>query len=246
MVTGYIFGSSHAALQTDTQVIANQDHILQILRENDHRAALMQSKIHSLTNIVACNSARTKTIVLLLSIMFLQSKQLAVICRGLETLVVDGKLATGIIAPDLLHEKYEHLSKQLALQNRHLSIATELNLFNCQASSATFTYEVLRVMVHIPVYDTKLGDFSLFKYQNIPLGQNNEFYQIQALEVHYLTVSKKHNLHFYASPIELEQCTPMSSFLSCAHFGGFYTARVPSCLWGIFSRTTRWFTRCAV
>ena len=234
-VGGYIFGSSHATSQTDTQLIANQDHILQILRENDHRAALMQSEIHGLTQIVARNSASTKTIVLLLSIMFLQSKQLAVIFRGLETLIVDGKLAPGLIAPDLLHEKYEHLSKQLALQNRHLSIATELDLFNCQASYATFTNEVLRVVVHIPVYDTKLGDFTLYKYQNIPLRQNNEFYQIQAPESRYLTVSKKHNLHFYATPIELERCTPMSSFLSCAHFGGFYTARVPSCLWGIFS-----------
>ena len=114
-VGGYIFGSSHAASQTDTELIANQEHIVQILRESDHRASLMQSEIDDLAHLVARTSASTKSVVLLLSIMFMQSKQLAVIFRGLETLIVDNKLAPRLIAPDLLHEKYQHLSKQLAL-----------------------------------------------------------------------------------------------------------------------------------
>ena len=44
-VGGYIFGSSHSVSQTDTQLLANQEHVVQILRENDHRAVMMQSEI---------------------------------------------------------------------------------------------------------------------------------------------------------------------------------------------------------
>ena len=231
-VGGYIFGSSHAASQTDTELIANQEHIVQILRQSDHRASLMQSEIDDLAHLVARNTASTKSVVLLLSIMFMQSKQLAVIFRGLETLIVDNKLAPGLIAPDLLHEKYRHLSQQLALQNRHLAIETELDLFNCDASYATFTNEVLRIVVHIPVYDQDLGDFTLFKYHNIPMYQDNQFYQIQSPSYKYIAVSQSRKLHFMVSPLDLEHCTPMSQFLSCKHLGGFYTDQVPSCLWG--------------
>ena len=84
----------------------------------------MQSEISDLAQLVAKNSVTTKSVVLLLSIMFLQAKQLAVVFRGLETLIVDHKLAPGLIAPDILHEKYQHLSSQLAMQSRHLSIET--------------------------------------------------------------------------------------------------------------------------
>ena len=229
-VGGYIFGSSQSASQTDTQLLANQEHIVQVLREQDHRAVLMQSEMHNLAHLVAKNSASTKTVVLLLSIMFLQSKQLAVLFRGLETLIVDKKLAPGLIAPDLLHVKYAHLSKQLALQSRHLAIETELDLFNCPASFATFTDETLRIVVHVPVYDMRLGDFTLYRYHNIPIAQDGKFFQIQSPPSKYLAVSKDHKLHFMVSPLDLERCTPMSSFLSCSHLGGFYTDRVPSCL----------------
>ena len=234
-VGGYIFGASHSASQTDTELMANQEHIVQLLRENDHRAVVMQSEISDLAHMVARNSATTKSVVLLLSIMFLQSKQLAVIFRGLETLILDRKLAPGIIAPDLLHSKYLHLTKQLHAQGRRLSIDTELDLFNCPVSFATFTNEVLRIVVHIPVFDEAMGEFSLFRYHNIPIQQGSEYFQIRHEPSKFLAVSKDHTRHFFVSPMELERCTPMSSFLSCSHFNGMYTSRAPSCLWGVFS-----------
>ena len=234
-VGGYIFGSSHATSQTDTQLLANQEHIVQILRENDHRAVLMQSEISSLAHLMAKNAASTQSVMLLLSIMFMQSKQLAVIFRGLETLIVDKKLAPGLISPDLLHKKYGHLSKQLSKQNKHLSIAAELDLFNCPASFATFTNEVLRIVVHIPVFDKRLGDFTLYKYLNIPLVHNDEHFQIQHLRDEYLAVSQNHEFYFLAASLDLDRCTPLAGVLSCSHFGGMYSASVPSCLWGVFS-----------
>ena len=170
-VGGYIFGSSHAVSQTDTQLMANQEHFVQLLQENDHRAVLMQEEISGLAQLVARNSAATKSVVLLLSVMFMQWKQLAVIFRGLETLILDNKLSPGLVAPDLLHLKYAHLSQQLAEQGKKLSIGTEIDLFNCQASYATFTDEVLRIMVHVPVYSEELGDFTIYRYHNIPLRQ---------------------------------------------------------------------------
>ena len=234
-VGGYIFGSSHAASQTDTQLLANQEHIVQVLRENDHRASLMQSEISSMAQLMARNAASTQSVMLLISIMFMQSKQLAVIFRALETLIVDKKLAPGLISPDLLHKKYAHLAKQLAGQGRHLSIAAELDLFNCPASFATFTNEVLRIVVHIPVFDKRLGDFTLYKYLNIPLVQDGQHFQIQHLRDEYMAVSQNHEFHFFAASLELERCTPMAGVLSCSHFGGMYSTKVPSCLWGIFS-----------
>ena len=234
-VGGYIFGSSHATSQTDTQLLANQEHFVQLLRENDHRAVLMQSEISDLSQLVARNSATTKSVVLLLSIMFLQSKQLAVIFRALETLILDKKLAPGLIAPDLLHAKYEHLTKQLQKQSRHLSIDTELDLFNCPVSFATFTNEVLRIVVHVPVYNTRLGDFTLYKYHNIPVNENGQYFQVQVQRNEYISVSKDHTRHFFLGSLDLERCTAMSQFLSCSHLGGVYRRNVPSCLWGIFS-----------
>ena len=238
-VGGYIFGSSHSTSQTDTQLMANQEHIVQLLRESDHRAVVMQSEISDLAHMVARNSATTKSIVLLLSIMFMQSKQLAVIFRGLETLILDRKLAPGLVAPDLLHSKYLHLTKQLHVQGRQLSIDTELDLFNCPVSFATFTNEVLRIVVHIPVFDEKMGEFSLYNYHNIPIRQGEKYFQIQYTPSRFLAVSKDHTKHFFVSPMELERCKSMSSFLSCSHFGGMYTSQAPSCLWGVFSSDQR-------
>ena len=234
-VGGYIFGSSHSSDQTDTQLMANQEHFVQLFRENDHRAMLMQKEIGKLTQYVTRSSMHTKQFLVVLSILFLQAKQLAVIFRALETLILDKKLAPGLIAPDLLHEKYGHLQQQLSEQGKHLSITTELDLFNCPASFATFTDHTLRIVVHVPVFDDRLGDFTLYNYQNLPWKSGPEFYQVSDDSPHYIAVSKSHEYHFYARTLDLDRCTAMSSFLSCSHFGGLYTKVAPSCLWGLFS-----------
>ena len=80
-----------------------------------------------------------------------------------------------------------------------------------------------------------MGEFSLYRYHNIPIRQKSEYFQIQHQPSRFLAVSKDHAKHFFVSSMELERCQAMSSFLSCAHFGGMYTSQAPSCLWGIFS-----------
>ena len=91
------------------------------------------------------------------------------------------------------------------------------------------------VLWHIPVFDEKMVEFALYNYHNIPNREGDEYFQVQNYHSKYLAVSKDHSMHFFVSPLELERCTPMSSFLSCMHFGGMYTSPAPSCLWGIFS-----------
>ena len=142
-------------------MLANQEHFVQLFRENDHRAVLMQNEIANLTRYVTQNTVQTKHFLVVLSVLFFQAKQLTVVTRALETLIVDKKLAPGLIAPDVLHEKYAHLAEQLSAQSKHLSITSEIDLFNCKASFMTFTNEVLRIVVHVPVYDQRLGDFTL-------------------------------------------------------------------------------------
>ena len=62
----------------------------------------------------------------------------------------------------------------------------------------TFTNEVLRIVVHVPVYDQRLGDFTLFKYQNMPILENGAFYQVRVDHPEYLAVSRSRELHFFA------------------------------------------------
>lgn len=150
-VGGYIFGSSHSTSQTDVQLMANQKHFVQLLRENDHRAVLMQSEMHDLATYVHRNADSAKTALILLSIFFMQAKQLASIFRGFDTLIVEKKISPSLIASDILGKKYQHLQEQVRRQGKSLAITSEIALFDCKVSFATFTNGKLRVVIHIHI-----------------------------------------------------------------------------------------------
>ena len=234
-IGGYIFGTSHSTSQTDVQLLANQDHFVQLFRENDHRAVLMQSEIHDLSVIVQQSSASARNCLILLSIFFFQAKQLSVTFRALETLILDGKLSPGLLGPDLLHQKYGHLAQQVSRQGQRLAIDTELDLFRCAVSFGTFTDETVRIVAHIPVTNDDLASFSLYRYHAVPLEEKGEFFQVRSPVDSYLLVNKERSRHVFVNALELSRCRPHSSFLSCDRFNGLRRRGAPSCLWALFT-----------
>ena len=234
-IGGYIFGSSHSTSQTDVQLMANQEHFVQLFRENDHRAVLMQSEIHSPAQLVRNNSESLKSSLVLLAIFFFQSKQLAVTFRALETLLLDKRLSLGLLAPELVMDKFGHLAQQIEKSGKALAISTEIDLFNCLVSFGTFTYERVRVVVHVPVFDPAMGDFKLYRYHNVPISVSRDFMRVKVDPDQYLLVNADRSLHFYALSLELSRCAAHLQVLSCSRFAGLRASASPSCLWGIFT-----------
>lgn len=234
-VGGYIFGASHSASQTDTQLLANQEHFVQLFRENDHRAVLMQHEIYNLTTMVYDNLNSIKSAFIIMTILFMQAKQLAVVFQALETLILDRKLSPGLISANILYEKLLHLQEQAKLQGKTLVSTAELDVFKYDLSFVTFASNTVRIVVHVPVADAKMGSFSLFRYHDIPYQMNNDFFSISQDDAFFLAVSENHNFHFFLDSLSFDHCLHLHATIACPRVTGLSTPRAESCLWGIFS-----------
>ena len=175
-IGGYFLGSSHGTSQSDNQLLQNQEHLLQVLRENEHITKLNSEHVETVRKVLSgqinINSNAVKETGVFISILVICLKALRqadLIAHGIQALIISRKLSTDFIPGHLLSDKIDHLEKQANLKDYSLSISEHYELFECELSFVVYHNGTIRIITHIPVFSTEFH-FSLFKYNSAPIN----------------------------------------------------------------------------
>ena len=205
-IGGYLFG--HSSSHSDDELIANQNHILQVLREEDANIKLNDKHIQEIREVlnveIVRNDKRYNKLAILCHILIstLRATHDAnEIIRGIENSITHRKLSPHLFPKDMLNDKIEHLSLQSAPHNLFLATTSLLDLFNLPISIVAYKNNILRFAAHFPLTNTE--SYNLFSFNNIPLLIQGHL--VMATPTHnYLAISQKSN--FYSEFKNLDDC----------------------------------------
>ena len=239
-VSGLLWGASHATSQTDSHLLANQEHIVQVLRQQEHSAHVNTENVKRLAEIVAkadfdrlsVKNAVSGSLILVATFMY-RSHEMNNLFRATENLLLHHKLSPTLLAPGVLGPKLSHLSEQANLINRELSISQESDIFLCQTSFLTNTDHVLRIVVHIPVHDNS-EIYVLYSYLPTPTEVDGQAVQLAGRPQTLLGVRRDTRAYLLPSRLDISACVKFQQRLSCSFAYAALLAVYPSCPWALF------------
>jgi len=244
---GLIWGSSHSSTQTDQALMDNQKHIIQVLRDNEHRAKSNTVQIGTIKKVLKGElelihdiNSSVESAFSMMATIFTHLFELDFILVMLQQLLTKKKLPPGLLQPEVLLKKFHHLEGQANLKGKKLAITHELDLFKLPTSIATFTNMTIRTVIHIPVVPQN-HQFQLLRHQPTPLtlNTNNGTTMVQPVsEFTYLAVTHDRSEYFLLTPEQKEKCMTLEDKLACNFNPVIYSHRTPSCLFGLFSSNT--------
>lgn len=235
-ISGYIFGSSHSSSRSDEMLLANQQHMVHVLRDQEHRGAINGEHIATLARILEHDQAKFSVVeacLLQLAVFVVQSRDLQRLSLGVERLVLSRHLSPELISSDIISDKLSLLSQQALKQKKVLAITNEIDVFKCPVSFGTYQNLTLRVVVHVPAMNA-LDTFSSFDYLPVPFPVDRDFYQILPFD-YQLLVRSDRKFHSFLTVQDRRMCTTFSNFVACPQFTAQRSALFPSCLWALFS-----------
>lgn len=238
-VGSYIFGSSHALSQTDKQLLANDKHFVQVLHAFDHRAKVQHQDILDLAAVVRSSISKSEAkfdsldaAMMVLSNFQAQTIQLIPFTRALESVLIHRRLSPGLLNPEILQSKLDHLALQTEKQNTLLVSRREIDLFQFPLSFASFAHGEMKIVIHIPVTVPDLK-FQVFRFISAPIFSQKVYYEVLSPQVH-LAVSEKRDSYMELSTADFNDCLSLNSFRVCTGHRAVRTASSDGCLWSIF------------
>ena len=239
-ISGLIWGASHSTSQTDAQLLANQQHLVQVLRQQEHSGDVTAENLKRLAAIVAESDFERLTVenavggsLIIISTFMYRSHEMNNLFRATETLLLHQKLSPTLLLPGVLAPKLAHLSKQANIIDRELSISQESDLFLLRVSFVANTDHILRIVVHIPVHDQS-EIYTLYSYLPTPTEVNGQAVQLSGRPQTLLGVRRDTGAYLLPSRLDISACVQFQQRLSCSFTYAALLAKFPSCPWALF------------
>ena len=239
-VSGYIWGSTHATSNSDEELLRNQDHIVQVLRSEEHRGKLNHENLLRLARIVAKANAKVSRhehalegSMAIVAAFLAESHTLTYVSRVIEHLVSHQQLLPGFVPAGVLARKLGHLQLQARGQNRVLVLPQESDVYLCDTSYSVSTALVLRAVVHIPVRNSQ-DVYDLHTYIPAPFNVSGKMVQVFGTFEQFLAVGRDRRFHFSLSQAAFLKCGAFRDVFFCSQVHHTLLSSYPSCLWGLF------------
>ena len=236
---GFIFGSSHDPTQAQEQLLANQHHLVEVLRANEHRASIDHQALYNLTaevndirTLMAVEDHKVQVGFLSLTAMMSVTEQATRVSSGLEMLVNTHRLSPALVNTRVVKKKLDRMAARAQKEGRRLSITAVHELFNCPVSFGSFRDGRLRVVVHVPLTDRE-GRFTLYEYVPVPFAVNKSMVEV-VTDRQLIAVAEDEKRHFTMSKDELAHCQRFRGFWSCEEISVVNKETADSCLWALY------------
>ena len=237
---GFLLGHTHDPSQAEERLLANQKHLVQRLRDTEHRAALDHVALWNLTEVIhgehlqtALKLKKARVGLLSLATVMAVHQRASAVAEGLEAMVIGHRLAPALVDIPVVRKKMDKLAGEAKKRGKRLSIASVHQLFQCQVSFASFKSGRVRIIVHIPVTGSE-DRFTLYRYVPVPFKVNDSMVEV-ITDKDLLAVSDDKQRYFVMGHDELAHCDDFRSFWSCTERSAINKARAEDCLWAVFT-----------
>ena len=159
-----IWGGSHSSSQADKDLKANQEHIIAVLREDEHAAALNEEKLERMhlmfqgrVGIETTEINHGKQMMYLMASIMAHSLKIQSIIDGITDLIVNQRLSPKLVRARVLARKLHKLETQAALVGQKVVCTREHEIFKFEASYMVYENLTVRGVIHIPAYPIQGG-----------------------------------------------------------------------------------------
>ena len=251
-VTGLIFGEAMGNADANQALLDNQKHIYSKLRQTQLLAFADHKDLTRLAQLVAgthrlqlLTNTEHEAAIVILALLYIQGHRVGQLKSALDSLLVHHRLHPGLLRADVLHTHLSALRSQAEARGLTLAVQSEVDLFSCPVSFITTTKSVVRLAVHIPVFDSSLT-FTSLRYVPVPFGHSGAWHQV-LLKPYVFGMTKKQDAYLLTDPSFWHSCTTFKTFKTCTDQSWVYMVSRPSCQLALYqSNSTAVASLCTI